>query len=63
LGVFCQKEGKELKLQAFLGVEEGRSQGVPIWGDFHRFDILGAVEHTLVGQTVEYFRSRNHARK
>ena len=63
LGVFCQKEGKELKLQAFLGVEEGRSQGVPVWGDFHRFDILGAVEHTLVAQTVEYFRSRNHARK
>ncbi|NBX76781.1 MAG: hydroxymethylbilane synthase [Proteobacteria bacterium] len=63
LGVFCQKEGKTLNLKSFLGEEQGREQGVPVWVDFHRFDIQGAVEHTLVSQTVEYFRSRNHARK
>ncbi|MFM8269809.1 MAG: hydroxymethylbilane synthase, partial [Pseudomonadota bacterium] len=63
LGVLCQKEGNQLKVQAFLGVEEGRAQGNPQWTDFHRFDILGTVEQTLVSQTVEYFRSRTHARK
>jgi len=63
LGVFCQKEGKVLTLKAFLGVEGARAQGAPQWVDFHRFDILSVVEHTLVSQTVEYFRSRTHARK
>lgn len=63
LGVLCQKEGNGLKIQAFLGVEEGRGQGAPRWTDFHRFDILGTVEQTLVSQTVEHFRSRTHAQK
>lgn len=64
LGVNCQKEGNAWKVQAFLGVQEGpkgQENGKVSWGAFHRFDILGTVEQTLVSQTVEYFRSRSHA--
>ncbi|NBT59305.1 hydroxymethylbilane synthase [bacterium] len=64
LGVLCQKDGKSLKVNAFLGVVaggKGPQKGPVLWDSFHRFDILGTVEHTLVSQTVEYFRSRAHA--
>ncbi|NDC25766.1 MAG: hydroxymethylbilane synthase, partial [Proteobacteria bacterium] len=47
LGVYCRREGKSWKLNAFLGVPEGELEVPRGWKSFHRFDILNAVEQTL----------------
>jgi len=63
LGVHCQKEDKDLKINAFLGVPEGSLDTPVTWQAFHRFDILNAVEQTLIAQTVAYFRSQPNVLK
>lgn len=63
LGVYCQKEDKQLKINAFLGIPEGALETPVKWKAFHRFDILNAVEQTLIAQTVAYFRSQPHVLK
>lgn len=60
LGVYCRKEGKGLKLNAFLGVLDKTGTEVS-WKAFHHFDNFNAVEQTLISETVTYFRSQSDA--
>jgi len=43
-----------MQVRAFLGLMRSKREGHE-WLSFHRFDISGVEEETLVGQAVTFF--------
>jgi len=58
LGVRCTKDLSSgmMKVKAFLGLMRDKNQPKHEWLSFHRFDISGLEEQTLVDQTVAFFK-------
>ncbi len=62
LGVLCRREvGDALTVRTFLGKTTHRGDGRRDWVSFHRFDISGTDEETLVAETVRFFKGRSPA--
>lgn len=57
-GALCEPEGKGWHVWSFLGLTENRGEGRRDWLGFHRFDISGTDEHTLVAETVGFFKAK-----
>ncbi len=58
LGVRCHKDRKSglITVRAFLGLLRDKGSKTHDWTGFHRFDISGSEEQTLVDQTVSFFK-------
>ncbi len=56
LGVWCRQEQGQWAVHAFLGIARNRREGRRDWVSFHRFDICGTDEDTLVAETVGFFK-------
>ncbi len=62
LGVLCRREvGDGWTVRTFLGKAMNRGEGLRDWVSFHRFDISGTDEETLVAETVRFFKGRSPA--
>ncbi len=57
-GALCEREGEGWHVSAFLGIARNRAEARRDWIGFHRFDISGSDEETLVAETVRYFRAK-----
>jgi hydroxymethylbilane synthase len=58
LGVLCSPSADGWSVRAFLGIAKNRAEARRDWVSFHRFDISGSREETLVAETVQYLKGR-----
>jgi hydroxymethylbilane synthase len=58
LGVLCTPTSNGWQVHAFLGIAKNRGEARRDWVSFHRFDISGSREDTLVAETVQYLKGR-----
>ncbi len=58
LGVLCVPSADGWSVRAFLGIAKNRGEARRDWVSFHRFDISGSREDTLVTETVQYLKGR-----